>query len=342
MEENKYIKWFCNETDTIGWHDSALRGEQQEAFLNGAVGITTNPFLVNASLRGDRAFWEERLSHLPKDLSGEEKACELTKLVACFYAEEIRPIYDRGEIGKGYVCAQVNPSKTGDVDYMMKQAKEIASWAPNIVVKIPATNAGITVYEECAALGMNVAATVSFTVPQVLAVGAAAKRGKERAVKNGIRPGLSIAVLMAGRLDDYLRDVVHDNQAQVEEGDIVQAGIACLKKAYQIFGERGYDTFLMPAGLRGTNQITELAGARMIFSLAPKIVKIIAPDQPCEERIQIPVDKDVIARLMTMKEFRKAYEEEGMTRDEFITFGSVNRTTDQFIIDGWNQLVSFQ
>lgn len=342
MEENKYMKWLCNETNTIGWHDSALRSEQQEAFLNGAVGITTNPFLVNGALRQDRAFWEEQLNQLPKDLSGEEKAFQLMKQVVSFYAEEIRPLFDKDEIGKGYVCAQVNPSKTGDVDYMMKQAKEIASWAPNVVVKIPATNAGITVYEECAALGIPVAATVSFTVPQVLAAGAAAKRGKERAIQAGIRPGLSIAVLMAGRLDDYLRDVAHDNQAQVEESDIVQAGIACLKKAYQIFNERGYDTFLMPAGLRGTNQITELVGARMIFSLAPKIVKQLPSDQPCEERIQIPVDKDVITRLMTMREFRKAYEEEGMTREEFITFGSVNRTTDQFINDGWNQLVSFQ
>ena len=87
----------------------------------------------------------------------------------------------------------------------------------------------IKAHEECAALGMNVAATVSFTVPQVLAVGAA-----------------------------------------VSESDITQAGIACLKKAYRIFNERGYDTYLMPAGCRGANQIIELAGAKMIFSIAPK------------------------------------------------------------------------
>ena len=32
---------------------------------------------------------------------------------------------------------------------------------------------------------------------------------------------------------------------------------------------------------------------------------------------------------------------DGMTREEFITFGSANRTTDQFINDGWNPLVAF-
>ena len=225
---------------------------------------------------------------------------------------------------------------------MIQQAKTLASWAPNIVVKLPATNAGITAYEECVAQGLNVAATVSFTVPQVLAVGEAAERGKERARKNGIQPGLTIAVMMVGRLDDYLRDVAHDNGAKVEESDIVQAGVACMKKAYHIFQERGYTTFLMPAGCRGTNHVTEFAGAKMIMSIAPKIVNQLALDTPQEERIDVPVAADVIERLMTMAEFRKAYLEDGMTREEFITFGSANRTTDQFINDGWAPLLSYE
>ena len=147
---------------------------------------------------------------------------------------------------------------------------------------------------------------------------------------------------MCGRLDDYLRDVAHDSGAAVSESDITQAGIACLKKAYRIFNERGYDTYLMPAGCRGAHQIIELAGAKMIFSIAPKIVKMLPSDTKCEERIDVPVAQDVIDRLMTMPEFRKAYLEDGMTREQFITFGSANRTTDQFINDGWNPLVNFK
>ena len=336
-----YLQWLTTKTPSIYWHDSAIRAEQLAAFENGAVGMTTNPFLINASLRGDTDFWAERLKSVEKGLSGDEKAQALIHCVTGYYAQEVRPIFDRGETGKGYVCAQTNPNKTGDVDYMIQQAKTLASWAPNIVVKLPATNAGITAYEECVAQGLNVAATVSFTVPQVLAVGEAAERGKERARKNGITPGLTIAVMMVGRLDDYLRDVAHDSGAKVEESDIVQAGVACMKKAYSIFQERGYTTFLMPAGCRGANHVTEFAGAKMIMSIAPKIVKMIAPDATQEERINVPVAADVVERLMTMPEFRKAYLDDGMSREEFITFGSANRTTDQFINDGWNPLLSF-
>ena len=342
MSEHRYLQWFAKETKTIYWHDSAVRAEQLEAFSNGAVGMTTNPFLIYSTLSADRPFWEERLAQLPKDLQGDEKVQALIRCVTGYYAEQVRPIFDRGEAGKGYVCAQTNPNHTGDGAYMLEQAKALAAWAPNIVVKLPATNAGIWAYEQCVALGLNVAATVSFTVPQVLAVGEAAARGKEKARANGVRPGLTIAVLMAGRLDDYLRDVAHDTGADVRESDIIQAGVACLKKAYAIFNDRGYDTFLMPAGLRGPNQVVDLAGARMIFSLAPKIVKMLPGDTPREERIQVPVQQDVLERLLTMPEFRKAYEEDGMTREQFITFGSTNRTTDQFINDGWNPLAAYR
>ena len=79
----------------------------------------------------------------------------------------------------------------------------------------------------------------------------------------------------------------------------------------------------------------------MIMSIAPKIAHMLQSALAFDERIQIPVDADVIDRLSTMPEFRKAYEPDGMTRSEFITFGSTNRTTDQFINDGWNPLTAY-
>lgn len=340
--ENKYLKWLSRSTPSIYWHDSAISTEQIEAFNNGAVGMTTNPFLVNDTLNRDKSFWVERLAEIPKGLTGDEKVENLIRIVTGYYAEQAKPIFEKKIPGKGYVCAQTNPKKTGDMDYMIEQAKILASWAPNIVVKLPATNAGIKAYEVCAAMGLNVAATVSFTVPQVLAVGEAAERGRAKAIADGKKPGLTVAVLMVGRLDDYLRDVAQDSYPSIKENDIIQAGTACIKRAYKVFNERGYNTFLMPAGCRGGYHITELAGAKMIMSIAPKIAKQLLNVDKFEERIDIPVSKDVIDRLMTMKEFRKAYEIDGMSKEEFITFGSTNRTTDQFINNGWTQLAAYK
>ncbi len=341
MPENRYLRWLST-TDTIYWHDSAIRGEQVDAFADGACGMTTNPFLVNGTLRSDRAFWEDRLRQIPKGLAGDEKVEALVHCVSGFYAEQTRPIFEKGIPGKGYVCAQTNPNHTGDTEYMVEQAKRYAKWAPNIVIKLPATNAGIEAYEECVALGYNTAATVSFTVPQVLAVGEARERGKQRAAANGVKPGLGIAVLMVGRLDDYLRDVAHDTKSAATEADIVQAGTACIKRAYKIFCERGYDTFLMPAGCRNGAHISDIAGAKMICSVAPKIAKLLADNDRFEERFEEPVPADTIDRLMTIPEFVKAYEPDGMKRSEFVAYGATNRTTTQFVECGWNPLAAYE
>jgi len=329
-----YLQWLAQETETTWWHDSADIAEQQQARAWGAVGMTTNPFLINNALHSDSALWASRVLLDPAQCEGDEKVLDLMRAVTGYFAEVFAK--------EGYVCAQTNPNKCGDYVYMLEQAKIYASWSPNIVIKLPATKAGIRVYEECVALGIPVAATVSFTVPQVLAVAEAAERGKDRARKAGIPKALSIAVLMVGRLDDYLRDVAQDQESVVTETDIRQAGTACMKRAYKLFTERGYDTKLMPAGSRGAYHIQALSGASMIMSIAPKIQKeLIAVKEPFKAQIDEPVSEDVIERLLTLREFQRAYEVGGMVEEEFITYGSCNRTIDQFINDGWNPLLSF-
>lgn len=338
-----YLQWLAQETESVWWHDSANIDEQERAFSWGAVGMTTNPFLVNQTLFSHSQHWKGSLQSIEKNLSGDAKALSLIKAVTGYYATAFNPLYQKGLFAQGYVCAQTNPNKSGDFTYMLEQAKTYASWYPNVVIKLPATKAGIRAYEECVALGIAVAATVSFTVPQVLAVAEAAKRGKERALQAGINPPMTIAVMMVGRLDDYLRDVAHDQESIVSEEDIRQAGTACIKKAYKLFAQKGYDTILMPAGCRGAYHITALSGAKMIMSISVKIQEaLVEKEGPFTAEIDNEVDPAVIERLLTLKEFRKAYDEDGMDIEDFITFGSCNRTIDQFINDGWNPLLSIE
>ena len=340
MAENKYLQWLSGNTKSVYWHDSAIVSELEDAIGNGACGMTTNPFLIGATLTKTPSYWKEVLPAMPSGLSDDERAEEYIAQCTAHLAKRLSAFYDGSGNGRGYCCAQTNPARVFDVEGMVNSAKHYAAGGENIVVKMPATRSGIEAIEECAALGINVAATVSFTVPQVLAVGEAVKRGQERAVKNGVKPGLGIAVLMVGRLDDYLRDVMLDTRAKATEADIIWSGTAAIKRAYEIFKERNYSCVLMPAGCRGGYHITELAGAEMIMSIAPAIAKSLEGVTAFEERIDRPVDPAIIDRLMTMPEFVKAYEPDGMTADEFITFGSCNRTLDQFVQCGWNVLKS--
>jgi transaldolase len=63
---------------------------------------------------------------------------------------------------------------------------------------------------------------------------------------------------------------------------------------------------------------------------------------PREERIDREISADVIERLMKLPEFVRSYKPDGMTAQEFISYGATQRTLSQFAELGWNQLESFQ
>jgi transaldolase len=208
-------------------------------------------------------------------------------------------------------------------------------------VKLPATSAGLDVLENCIAEGITCTATVSFTVPQVIAIAERHRAGTKRAREEDIEPGKCFSVIMIGRLDDYLREVAHDNQASVSESDICQSGLAVSKRAYEIYRREEYDAVLLIAALRGDYHLTELAGAKLLMSIHPTSQELfVTQDLPREERIDKPIPTDVIDRLRQMPEFVRAYEPDGMTPSEFVGFGATQRTLSQFCEMGWKQMES--
>lgn len=338
MSENRYLRWLSKETSSVYWHDSAIISELDAAIENGACGLTTNPFLIASTLNKEPSFWKSVLAGVDKGVQGDARAEAWIEQVVTYLAKKVNSMSANDGSYCGYCCAQTNPAHPGDVEATVATAKKYGECGNNVVIKMPATRAGIEAIEECAAIGLNVAATVSFTVPQVLAVGEAIQRGHERAKNNGVRQGLGIAVLMVGRLDDYLRDVMQDTRSTASEEDIIWAGTAAIKRAYNIFKERNYDCVLMPAGCRGGYHITQLAGADMIMSISPGTANKLLSETQFITHIDEEIDSKIIKRLMDMPEFVKAYEPDGMKPNEFITFGSCNRTLDQFVQCGWNVL----
>jgi transaldolase len=326
-----YLNWLLENTPTTFWHDSADVAELDLGMARGASGVTTNPFLSALALKSSREHWSADIDRvLGQNLPPAEKAEELMR-IAVVHAASKTP---------GYVCAQVNPLRASDRDAMYAMAKRCHQWAPNIAVKLPATAAGLDVLEDCAAAGITTTLTVSFTVPQALAIAARHRAGIRRATGT---PGKCFAVLMIGRLDDYLREVAQDNRVAVEEADIRQAGLAVAKRAYSIYREQGYEATLLIAALRGEYHLTELAGADVVMSIHPSWQEpFLKRDLPREARIDCPVPAAAIDRLNRMTEFVRAYEPAGMTPGEFITYGATQRTLTQFCETGWKLMESFR
>ena len=208
MPDDTYLSWVGRHTATQWWHDSGERDELECALARGAVGVTTNPYLANLAIRRNRNLWEREIAGaLSQRAEPEWKAEALSRIVAVHAAAKLLPRYEQSAGAAGYVCAQVNPNHAGNRECMLAAARRYAAWAPNIAVKLPATAAALDVLEDAVAEGITVAATVSFTVPQVVAAAERCRAGMARARTRGVKPGKCFAVLMIGRLDDYLREV---------------------------------------------------------------------------------------------------------------------------------------
>lgn len=338
MVTNPYLKKL-SESAGFWWTDTAELQTMDEAIENGATGVTTNPILIKKSLYGNPDFWRPYLKSA-EGLSGDAKAEEILRCVTVEVAKKFQHIYEAMNSEQGYVCAQVNPKKQGDTAAMVEMGKRLASWAPNIAVKVPATAAGIRAIEELAAKGITTVGTVSFTTPQAVAIAAAQQRGIERCRAAGKKPGKAFSVIMVGRLDDYLRDVAQDMQANVAESDIIQAGTAAIKKAYAICRERGYEAKLMPAGMRGGYHAVALAGADMTMSLSAGILTALGKEEAFVEHIDEAVSQATVDSLSTIPEFVRAYDE-NMPQEEFIRFGASQRTLSQFVEAGWSMIAEF-
>jgi len=344
VSANTYLKWVIENTPTEWWHDSADPLELQRALDRGAVGVTTNPFLSGVALSKNRTAWAADVeSTLAKNLDPELKAEELMHKIVTRAAAMYQPHFEKSGGKKGFACAQVNPARAGEREAMLAMARRFNSWAPNIAVKLPAVSAGLDVLEDCIAEGIAAAATVSFTVPQVIAVAERCRAGRRRAESKGILPGECFAVIMIGRLDDYLREVALDNKMPVGESDIRQSGLAVTKQAYRIYRERNYEAVLMVAALRGSYHLTELAGARLLMSIAPAAQEwFIEKDYAREERIEKEISSGVVQRLCEIPEFVKAYEPDGMQPKDFISYGVTQRTLCQYFEAGWRLLEEAQ
>ena len=82
-----------------------------------------------------------------------------------------------------------------------------------------------------------------------------------------------------------------------------------------------------------------LAGAQLVMSVHPKYQQLFFDSPlPREPLIAKPVDPQVVNRLNQMPEFVRAYEPDGMSAEQFISYGVTQRTLSQFYESGWARL----
>jgi transaldolase len=326
------------ETPTDYWNDSCAVDELAYAVERGATGATSNPTIVHEVLGKESEHWVPRVRALATEhptWSEVELTWALIEEMVTRGAGVLQPVFEREGRRKGRLSAQINPANHRDPERMVEQALHFDRLAPNILVKFPATEAGIVGIEEATYRGVNINATVNFTVPQAIAVGEAVERALRRREREGLDTSdmTPICTLMIGRLDDWMKVLVERDDIALDPNAPNWAGIAVFKRTYAIFQERGYRPRLLAAAYRHRLHWTELVGGDLAMTM-PHAWQVrfnnsgIVP----EPRIDVPVDPAYVDELLRrVPDFRRAYEPDGMAPDEFEEFGASARTLRAFI-----------
>jgi transaldolase len=333
-------------TDTDYWNDSCSIQELEYAIPNGAVGATTNPVIVYNVLDKELDLWRDRILEIVKENPEDDEdqvAWRLIEEMAVKGAELLKPVFDKEKGLKGRISIQTNAKYYRNAKAMAEQAVKFDQLAPNMQVKMPVTAAGVKAIEEATYHGVNINATVCFTVPQSIAVAEAVERGLSRRESEGLSTDsmTPVCTIMVGRVDDWLKVVANKKNILVNPAYLEMAGVAVMKNAVRIFAEKGYRTRLLGAAYRNLNHVSELIGGNIIHTIPYKWqLRYNSSDMPVVETTTKAPDPVMIETLKkNFEDFVRAYEPDGMTPEEFENYGATRRTLRQFI-GGYESLLA--
>ncbi|HTA57548.1 MAG TPA: transaldolase family protein [Candidatus Baltobacteraceae bacterium] len=325
-------------TPTCLWNDSASIEELSYSMEHGGVGATCNPVIVLGVLKKELGEWKKRIEMLLKEFptAGEDEiAWKVVREISVRAAAVLKPVFDAQGGKNGRLSIQTDPRLYRDAKSIVEQAEEFSKLAPNMIVKIPVTAAGIPAIEEATYRGISINATVCFTLPQCVAVAEAVERGLKRREKEGkeIASMGPVCTIMVGRLDDWLKVLIEKENVAIDPGYTEWAGVAVFKKTYKLFRERGYRIRLLSAAFRNHMHWSELIGGDVVIS-PPYAwqVRFNQSDIEVVPRIDKPVAGEIVEELgRKFVDFQRAYTEKGISVAEFDSFGPTGRTLRQFV-----------
>ncbi len=330
-------------TPTEYWNDSCSVKELEYAIANGAVGATSNPTIVAEVLKQEKEHWTPRIREVRAanpTWNDVEVTWAIIEEMAARGAALLEPIFRAANGRHGRLSIQTNPTNHVDAARMLEQGVRFAALAPNMQVKFPATAAGLQALEEATYRGVSINATVSFALSQALAVGEAVERALKRREAEGLATSTMspVCTLMIGRLDDWMKVVLDRDGLTVDPAAPNWAGLAVFKRAVPIFRERGYRTRLLAAAYRHHLHWSELIGGDVTLTIPYAWQRRFnASTVEVRPRFDDPVPARFVDELLaTVPDFRRAYEPDGLTIDEFDSFGPTVRTLRGFIASYWD------
>jgi transaldolase len=272
-------------------------------------GVTSNPTIFATALAGGDAYDEQIAAS-----NGDARSVfhELAMRDVAAACDLLRPVWEQTKAGDGYVSIEVDPYLAADTEATIAQATHFheAIARPNLLVKIPATDAGVPAIEEMTARGYAINVTLIFSLARHGQVAEAYLRGLERLVAAGGNPGRvhSVASFFVSRVDTE----TDRRLAEVGREDLRgRLGVANAKLAYQQYravfnGERWNElaargatpqrclwasTSVKDPSLRDTLYVEELIGPETISTMPEETIRAFQVHGRVEARLESDLDE---------------------------------------------------
>lgn len=335
-----YFQRVTQQTPTRFWINNPSRAETAQAIAEGAVACTTNPSYSQKMIdHPDESAYARPLldEAIRQTATGEEAALLFQRMLVKTVAAAFLPLYQHSGGAVGHVSIQGDPIHEHAVEGILAEAQAALKLSPNIAIKIPVTVAGLQAMEVLMEAGVAINATEVMGVDQALDVCELHRRINR---KTGRASRLYMSHI-AGIFDDHVRQQAEQGGIEISGDVLWQAGLAVARRVYQVLEERGYDFVFVSGGARGLHHFTEMVGGKVCVTInwAGTADQLLKTNPPVVYRLFNPVPKHVIAELLEkIPDFRRAYQEGGLTRAEYDTFGPVEFFRDSFI-KSWKRVL---
>jgi transaldolase len=273
------------------------------------VGVTSNPSIFQKALAHGHAYDDQLAA---SEGEPESVFLELALRDVADACDLLRPVWERTEGGDGYVSIEVEPTLAGDTEATIDQATHFheAIARPNLLVKIPATDAGVPAIEEMTARGYSINVTLIFSLRRHSEIAEAYLRGLERLVAAGGDPGRvhTVASFFVSRVDTET-----DRRLAAAGRDELRGrlGIANARLAYQqykeLFGGERWEalaargataqrclwasTSTKDPSLRDTLYVEELIGPETISTMPEETIRAFQDHGRVEPRLESDLEE---------------------------------------------------
>lgn len=196
-------------------------GELKTRIENGLRGMTSNPSIFNKAIGSSHDYDQAIIRLKSEGKSTFEIYDELTIRDIQDAADCFKLVYEQTNGLDGYVSLEINPLLARKVEEQKNEGIRLFKKVdrPNVMIKVPSTEAGFSVIEELIALGINVNATLIFSLHQYEQTALAFQRGLKRLMESGgdVKKVHSVASVFISRIDSAVDKLL--DEKTVAESD---------------------------------------------------------------------------------------------------------------------------